>query len=750
MSVHHDDAQQASGPGRRDFLRYSGVAAGGLAGAAIAPVAAATPAHSSERILPSAPAPAPSAAAANGTLAASPIRPPAAPLAVRSPYLNTWLPATALPATWQQFWQGHVTAMAGIARIDGTAYMIMGDPSLTLTVPDGNNGTPTTVQGFERALQQTGLTVTPTRSVFTLEGGGVGVTVEFLSPVEPGDLRRQSVPMSYVVVSARGIDGKAHDVQIYMDITGEWCSGDPSQQITWAPAQISSAGAGALRAWTVQLANQQPLTEQNQQAAWGTWVWATPDAPDLTYQSGQDLVVRAQFVNTGKLADSNDTNYRAISDNWPVFGFAADLGSLGASPRQVQFSVGHVRTPAVSYLGQDLQPLWTTYFPAWQDMLTFFHADLAAARHRAARLDAKITEDALKAGGTAYAGLCAIALRQAYGGTELVAGPDGTPWAFLKEISSDGNVSTVDVLFPASPAWIYADPGYLALLLTPLLSYAESGHWPEQFAPHDLGSAYPVASAHNDGGGENMPVEESGNMLIMAAAYIQRATSGAAFAKSHYTVLKQWADYLVANLPDPGYQNQTDDFAGSIAHSVNLALKGIVAVAAMGKIAAVAGNTADAQQYANSAKQFMTYWTTNAQDPSAAHLDLTYSGDDGGDGTWGTTYNGFADSLLGTGLVPESVTAEQAAWYESVSNLFGLPLQVPHSYAKSDWEMFTAAWLRDYPVSKQLIEQVYTYANTTPSRVPFSDLYDTISGNQVAFQARPVQGGMFALLALSQ
>ncbi len=62
--------------------------------------------------------------------------------------------------------------------------------------------------------------------------------------------------------------------------------------------------------------------------------------------------------------------------------------------------------------------------------------------------------------------------------------------------------------------------------------------------------------------------------------------------------------------------------------------------------------------------------------------------------------------------------------------------------------MWTAAWLSDYPISKQLIEQVYTYANTTPQRVPFSDLYDTISGNQNAFQARPVQGGIFALLAL--
>jgi hypothetical protein len=247
-----------------------------------------------------------------------------------------------------------------------------------------------------------------------------------------------------------------------------------------------------------------------------------------------------------------------------------------------------------------------------------------------------------------------------------------------------------------------------------------------------------------------MPMEESGNLMIMAAAYVQRAPSAAAkaFATAHYKILKQWADYLVANLPDPGYQNQTDDFAGSIAHSVNLALKGIVGVAAMSVIATAAGNSADAAAYRSKAASFIPYWSSHAQDPSAAHLDLTYNGSDGGNGTWGTTYNGFADRLLGTGLVPRSVLAEQAAWYASVSNLFGLPLQVPHSYAKSDWEIFTAAWLSDYPIKQQLIEQVYTYANTTPSRVPFSDLYDTITGNQVAFQARPVQGGMFALLAL--
>jgi Domain of unknown function (DUF5127)/Domain of unknown function (DUF4965)/Domain of unknown function (DUF1793) len=671
---------------------------------------------------------------------------------VRGPYLSTWLPATVLPGTWQQFWSGHTTAMGGIARIDGTSYMFMGAPSVILQVPDGNDGSPSTVQGFERALDQTLLEVTPTRSRFHLQGGGVSLVVEFLSPVEVGDLRRQSIPMSYVLMTASSLDGHSHDVQIYADISGEWVSGDDSQLITWAPAQVPYA-SGTLQAWTVELQSQQPLTEQGQQAAWGSMVWATPNSPGsgtLTYQSGQDVVVRAQFVDNGTLTNSNDTNYRAISDNWPVFGFCADLGTVAGSPVTVPVSIGQVRTPAVSYLGTSLAPWWTSEFSSWQDMLAFFHDDLAAARRRADSLDASVTSDAESAGGRQYAGLCDLSLRQAYGGTELVAGPGGTPWAFLKEISSDGNVSTVDVLFPASPAWIYADPAYLGLLLEPLLAYAETGGWPEPFAEHDLGSAYPVAAGHNNGAEEDMPVEESGNMLIMSAAYLRQvpAATGTAFAAAHYKILQQWADYLVANLPDPGFQNQTDDFAGPIAHSVNLAVKGIIAVAAMGQIARLAGHAADAASYTAQASSFMTYWLANAQDPSGQHLDLTYHGNGGGNGTWGTTYNAYADRLLGTGLIPGSILAEQAAWYHGVSNLFGVPLQVPHSYAKSDWEMFTAAWLSDYPIKQELIDREYAYAHTTPSRVPFSDLYDTITGDQSGFQARPVQGGIFALLAL--
>ncbi|MBV9854320.1 MAG: DUF5127 domain-containing protein [Streptosporangiaceae bacterium] len=749
--THHDAAGDGpsapsawSRPRRRDFLRYSGaaVAGGSLAaagGGMLAPGTALAATAPRNALLPGADG---AGRPAGGTT--DPIRPPAVPLAVRGPYLSTWLPATELPGTWQQFWTGHITAMAGIIRADGISYMFMGAPAIVLDVPNGNSGTQSTVLGFERALEQTLLEVTATRSRFRLQGGGVGLVAEFLSPVVPGDLRRQSIPMSYVLLTVHSLDGRPHAVQLYADISGEWTSGDVGQMITWAPYSDSS-----INAWTVQLSSQQPLTEQGQLAAWGTVVWATPGAPGLTVQSGQDLVVRGQFVSSGTLTGANDTNYRPISDKWPVFAFSRDLGTVGTSPVTVPLAIGQVRTPAVSYLGQNLQPLWAGYFSGWQDMTRFFLADAGGARRQADSLDERVRDDATAAGGEAYAGLCAISLRQAYGGTELVTGPSGQPWALLKEISSDGNVSTVDVVYPASPAWIYADPAYLGLLLEPLLAYAETGGWPKAFAEHDLGSSYPVAAGHNNGQEEDMPVEESGNMLIMTAAYLRRAGSKAApFARAHYTILKQWADYLTANLPDPGYQNQTDDFAGFIAHSVNLALKAIIAVAAMGQIAAAAGNNADAAHYRGQAKGFISYWLANAQDPSGQHLDLTYNGAGGGNGTWGTTYNAYADRLLGTGLIPAAVLAEQAAWYSSVMNAFGLPLQVPHSYAKSDWELFTAAWLSRYPVKQQLIDRVYGYANTTPSRVPFSDLYDTISDQQVGFQARPVQGGILALLAL--
>ncbi|NII09882.1 glutaminase family protein [Oleiagrimonas sp. C23AA] len=728
-------------PSRRGVLKLSGSAGLALAGAALLPAEAKTTGGLTG-------AKANRAAGGSGAITpllatVKPIRPPAVPLAVRQPYLSTWLPATILPGTSPQFWHGSPTGMAGMVRVDGETYLFMGDGKITRNVPDGNHGKAHSIEDFPRALEQTVLEVTATRSRFTLQGGGIELVVEFLSPVEPGDTRRQSMPLSYVHVSVRSLDGKAHHVQLYMDMAGNWASAEHDQAV-----KASASQAKGMQAWSLTLANPKPLSEQKEFAAWGHTVWATAAGAHVSHQAGKDVDVRGHFAAHGTL-DGSDTAPSQIKDG-PVYGLAVELGQVTGSEQRTDFIIGQVRETCINYLGTPLRALWTRHFPHWQDMLAFFHGDAGAARKRADLLDARVRRDAHTAGGHSYEGLCALALRQAYGGTELVIGPDGEPWAFLKEISSDGNMSTVDVVYPAAPVWMYLDPDYLRLLLVPLLHYAEKGGWPKPFAEHDLGSSYPQASGHNDGKEEDMPVEETGNMLIMVAAYLKRAARADArtFARRHYRILKQWAGYLERELPDPGFQNQTDDFAGSIAHSVNLALKGIIALAAMGQIASAAGHDDEATHYQARARKDMAFWAEHAKDPNAAHLDLTYHGKGGGDGTWGTLYNGFADVLLGTGLIPESIRRMQAKWYAQQSNAFGLPLQVPHSYAKSDWELFTAAWLADQPVAQQLIDRVYAYADTTPDRVPFSDLYNTVTARRTAFSARPVQGGIFAPLAL--
>lgn len=733
----HTAGSHTRGVSRRGVLAKSGAIGLGAAGLALLPgvtsSAQADPLDGAT--VPGAVQAGHTAGPADTTLRAfDPIRPPAVPLAVRSPYLSTWLAADGLAGHWPGFWTGRTTAMTGIARIDGTDYLFLGAPSIP--------GHP-----LSRGLVQRSLKLTATRSTFTLTGGGVELALTFLSPVEPGDLRRQSMPLSYVTADVRSTDGKAHTVGLYFDISGEWASGDSGTKIRWSQEQVAASGQGpTLTSLSFTPDSPSVLRENGDMASWGTVVWSAADRDGLTWQIGADTAVRSAVISDGKLGNTADTNQpRAISDNWPVFAFHFDLGTVRSRTASAAMSVGHVREPAVSYLGTQLPPLWMSYWSSWQQMAAYFHADLPAARARTTALDRRIEREATAAGGHKYAALCALALRQAYAGTELVS-RDGKPWAFLKEISSDGNVSTVDVTYPAMPVFLHTDPEYLGLLLRPLLDYAEHGGWPKEFAEHDLGSSYPNATGHNDGNEEDMPVEESANMLLMTAAYLARTSTSAAaaFATEHYAVLKQWADYLVSNALDPGYQNQTDDFTGFIAHSVNLALKGILGIGAMSRIATAAGNAADATRYRATARDYIAQWVTKAQDGTPDHLKLAYDQP----GTWSLKYNGYPDALLGLGLLPDAVAGEEADWYATQVNQFGVPLDPRHSYTKGDWEMWTAAWLRDHPIRDVLIATLYEFAHTSPSRVPFTDLYDTVSGGRSGFQARPVVGGIFALLTL--
>ncbi|HYK27073.1 MAG TPA: DUF5127 domain-containing protein, partial [Streptosporangiaceae bacterium] len=364
---------------RRSFLAASGALVAAATGGEIVAAALGLP-HSASA----------GSSSTHAESATHPIRPPAVPLAVRGPYLSAWLPGTELPGTWPTFWTGRPTEMAGIVMIDGVPFVFAGAPAVTIEGIRGSSGHPRRV---DRMLRQTLLEVTPTRSRFHLEGGGLRLIVEFLSPVEPGNLRAQSIPMSYLLLTVASIDLKPHEVQIYLDVSSDWAGAGPGA-ISSVPTRVSSAD-GDLQAWAVQPSEQRPLTEQGQQAAWGTVIWAAPRITGLTFQSGRDSLIRGEFVRRARLAPGKDAGRRqSVGDDRQVFAFSMDLGRISSSPRTVPLVIGHVRTPAVRYLGRDLPPLWTKYFPTWRDMLGFFGSDVNAARRRADELDSRITADA--------------------------------------------------------------------------------------------------------------------------------------------------------------------------------------------------------------------------------------------------------------------------------------------------------------------------------------------------------------------
>ena len=500
------------------------------------------------------------------------------------------------------------------------------------------------------------------------------------------------------------------------------------------------------------LQDQAAWSEVNDQAQWGDWYYASSDAAGLTHASGSDSDVRNQFITNGTLSNTEDTNYRAINDDYPVFGFAMDYGNVGTTSKNTIFSMFLAQQDPIQFNdGSGLKPVpsyWLTQYSNNQDALAFFHNDFRNSFTSSVNLDQKIQNDAVAVNGQDYLTIVSLAVRQVFGALHLV-GDSQNQYVFLKEISSNGNVNTADVIFPASPMLFYLNPTWVKLLLDPLYIVQQNGLWPENFAIHDIGFHYPNATGHADTTGvENLPVEESGDMIILTLAYVQRS-GDTGYISSRYDLLKQWADYLVQNTLIPAMQMSTDDFAGALQNQTNLALKGIIALEAMSNIANMTGHSSDGANYSTTAHDYIAQWQTLgiAQDANPRHSTLAYGQND----THGLLYNLYADAFVQTNLVPRSVYQMQSDFYPTIFNTYGVPLDTRHSYTKSDWEMWCAA-ISDTNTRNQFIQVLAKWINDTPTDGPATDLFETTTGDYWTgppFLARPVVGGWFSLLALN-
>ena len=219
-------------------------------------------------------------------------------------------------------------------------------------------------------------------------------------------------------------------------------------------------------------------------------------------------------------------------------------------------------------------------------------------------------KDAVEAGGQQYAELCAASYRQAISAHKLVCGPAGELFFFSKENNSNGSIGTVDVTYPSCPIFIRYNTEIMKAMLDFIFDYSESGRWKKPFAAHDVGT-YPLANGQTYQG--DMPVEETGNMLIMTTA-IAIADGNADYAAKHWEILTAWSNYLAEVGMDPENQLCTEDFAGHLAHNANLSAKAIMAIAGYGRLAEMLNKPEKAKKFTEMAKRMAIEWERRADD----------------------------------------------------------------------------------------------------------------------------------------
>ena len=646
---------------------------------------------------------------------------PAIPLITHDPYFSIWTVNDVTTDGDTVHWSGLPQTIRGKLIIDNVPYRFLG-------------------KGDETPMQQVGMEVQATTTCLRYTAKGVQLEIQFVSPLLPGDPERLSTPISLIHVEIISMDGRVHECRWVLSIAHDVCSQKRSAfEITGDSFPISS---DLYMAWMGRR-QQMPLCHSGDLTTID-WGYAIVAGPNATYE------------NSGINA--------CISLH--------EQGTIGTdTPLIADAMLGYDDIASIQYMGTMCKAWYARNGKTITLALQETYSQIEKIYKRCKAFDNQMRNEALYLGGEAYASITSIAYRQVMAAHKLIADDQGEMIFLSKENDSNGCIATVDISYPSIPIFLVYDPSLIKAFLRPILRYAQSPNWPFHFAPHDIGR-YPYATGQVYGLGRvmanvtrgthhgnraeeqetyppfylypgnstifnldfQMPIEECGNMLIMIAAYI-KAADDCDFAKEYSTLLRQWKNYLVKYGKDPGCQLTTDDFAGHSDRNMNLAAKAIFGVRCYAYIAERCG-WGDVEEALQETQKMASFW--KAHIPSSGGTALTFQGDG-----WSMKYNTIWDILFDFGIFSKDFYENEIDCYLSHANAYGCPLDSRADYTKSDWLMWCSIMTDDREKFLKMITPLLRYLQETPSRVPFSDWYDTVTGQYMRFIARSVQGGVF-------
>lgn len=576
---------------------------------------------------------------------------------------------------------------------------------------------------YEVAKQKS-VDVLATNTYYTFECGPVELDVVFTAPMLIDDYDLISTPINYISYQVRSTDGQKHDVQFYLSANPLMGVNRESQPTI--STYGSQQGVPYVRTGTIE----QPILAKSGDGICIDWGYFYLPAINGDVALGSVEEVEGAFAQTGALpALTNDVVARKPSE-MPTLAYVHNFGSVDNASSYAL--VGYDEIEDIEYMYRRYKAYWAhggkvTIFDAFKNL----DANYSNIMKRCRAFDKMIYEDGMASGGKEYAEILSGSYRHMMAAHKLFEDVDGNLLWFSKENNSNGCVNTVDLTYPEAPLFLAYNPELQKAMMTSIFDYSYSGRWTKPFAAHDLGT-YPIANGQVYGG--DMPLEEAGNMLTLAAM-LCKLDGNTEYVNKYWELITLWADYLVENGQDPENQLCTDDFAGHWAHNCNLSLKAICGVAGYAEMARMKGEEEVADKYLAKAREMAAKWEEMAKEGD--HYRLAFDREN----TWSQKYNMIWDQLWDLGLFSDEVYSSEIAYYLKVQNQYGLPLDSRRDYTKSDWIMWTATMAPDTETFQKFVTPVYDYINVTESRVPISDWHDTKTAKMVGFKARSVIGG---------